>query len=254
MITTPHLGASTAEAQVGVALEVAEAVLSVLRGHLVPTVVNAPMIPPETLANLAPYMDLAERLGRMAIQLVRDTGGPGRVRIVYKGKPGHDDTRLLRAAVIKGMLELISEQRINWVNADLIAEYRHLQIIEERRPAGGPWNDTITVCLENGATCEIEGTIVRQRPHVVRIGDFWIDLELSGHILLCQNQDRPGMIGQVGTILGREEVNISFMQVGRDRPRGNALMAIGLDEPPPEHVVEEIASLPNINSALLVRV
>ncbi len=254
VITTPHLGASTAEAQVGVALEVAEAVLSVLRGDLVPTVVNAPMIPPETLAELAPYVDLAERLGRMAIQLVRDTGGPAQARIVYKGEPGQGDTRLLRAAVIKGMLELISEQRINWVNADLAAEQRHLHVIEERRPADGPWNDTITVCLENGSTCEVEGAIVRHRPHVVRIGDFWIDLELNGHILLCQNRDRPGMIGQVGTILGREGVNISFMQVGRDRPRGNALMAIGLDEPPPERVVAEIAALPNINSALLVRI
>ncbi len=254
VITTPHLGASTAEAQVGVALEVAEAVIAALEGRLPPTVVNAPMIPPETLAELAPYVDLAERLGRMAIQLARDTGGPSQVHIVYSGTIGRGDTRPLRAAVLKGLLEPVSEQRINWVNADLIAEQRHLEVVEEHRPAEGPWTNSITLRLTNGHVQEIEGTVVQGAPHVVRIGDFRIDLELNGYILICRNIDRPGMIGKVGTILGREGINISFMQVGRDRPRGHAVMALGLDEPPPEHVVAEIASLPDISFALLVRI
>lgn len=89
---------------------------------------------------------------------------------------------------------------------------------------------------------------------MIQIEEFWIDLELNGYILICHNEDRPGMIGRVGTILGREQVNISFMQVGRDQPRGHAVMAIGLDELPPSHVLDEIVALPDISSAQLIRI
>lgn len=252
VVTTPHLGASTTEAQVGVAVEVAEAVLAALRGELAPTTVNAAMVPPDALDELAPYVDLAERLARLAVQLVR--GAPGEVRAIYKGEPGRGDTRLLRAAIIKGLLEPITEQRINLVNADWVAEQRGLRLVEERHSSDGGRPSTITVQLANGDVQIVEGAIVRGAPHVIRIGDFWIDLELQGCILLCRNIDRPGMIGQVGTLLGREEINISFMQVGRDHPRGEAVMAIGLDEVPPDRLIEEIAALPDISGAQLVRI
>lgn len=253
VITTPHLGASTLEAQEGVSLEIAEAVLAALRGDVVANAVNAPMVPSETLTALVPYVTLAERLARMVIQL-----GPGpwnEVRVSYSGTPASaGDTRLLKAAVIKGLLEPISEQRINVVNAEIVAQQRGLHVIEEKRPALGHWPDSITVRLANGEGREVQGALVRGQPHVVRIDDFRIDLELNGCILLCRNQDRPGMIGQVGTLLGREQVNISFMQVGRDHPRGQAVMAIGLDEVPPEHLLDEIEAIPDISQALLVQI
>lgn len=254
VIVTPHLGASTVEAQEGVSLEIAEAVLAALRGELVATAVNAPMVSRETLASLAPYVDLAERLARLAVQL--GPAGPGEVRVTYSGDAaGTGDTRLLKAAVIKGLLEPITEQRINVVNAELIAQQRGLRIIEEKRPAAETWPDSITICLtNNGQRQEVQGAISRGQPRVVRINDFWIDLELNGCILVCQNQDRPGMIGQVGMLLGREQVNISFMQVGRDHPRGQAVMAIGLDDVPPAGLLEEIGAIPDISQALLVRI
>lgn len=252
VVTTPHLGASTTEAQVGVAVEVAEAVLMALRGELAPTTVNAAMVPPEALEELTPFVDLAERLARLAVQLVQ--GGPGKVRAIYRGDPAKSDTRLLRAAIIKGLLEPITEQRINLVNADWVAEQRALNIIEEQHASDGSRRSTIGLELNNGDVQSVEGAIVRGAPHVIRIGDFWIDLELEGCILLCRNIDRPGMIGQVGTILGRDEINISFMQVGRDHPRGEAVMAIGLDDVPPEGLIEEIVSLPDISGAQLVRI
>ncbi|HYN89053.1 MAG TPA: phosphoglycerate dehydrogenase, partial [Ardenticatenaceae bacterium] len=253
VIATPHLGASTVEAQEGVSLEVAEAVLAALRGEVVSSAVNAPMVPPETLASLAPYMDLAERLARLVVQL--SPAGPQEVRVTYSGDAaGTGDTRLLKAAVIKGLLEPISEQRVNAVNADLVAQQRGLCIIEEKRPAFENWPDSIIIRVTNGESHEVQGAISRGQPHVVRIDTLWIDLELNGCILLCHNQDRPGMIGQVGTVLGREQVNISFMQVGRDHPRGQAVMAIGLDEPPPKELLAEIEAIPDISQALLVRI
>jgi D-3-phosphoglycerate dehydrogenase len=252
VIVTPHLGASTVEAQEGVSLEIAEAVLGALRGEVVVSAVNAPLVAPETLKALTPYVDLAERLARLAMQL--DPHGLTEVRLTYRGLPGAGDTRLLKAAVIKGLLDSVSELRINMVNAELIAQQRGLRIIEEKHPEGETWPDSISVRVGNGQGHEVQGAISRGAPHLVRIDDLWIDLELNGYILLCRNRDRPGMIGQVGLLLGREQVNISFMQVGRDHPRGEAVMAIGLDDPLREGLLSEIEAIPDIKQALLVNI
>lgn len=253
VIVTPHLGASTTEAQQEVAREVAEAVLGSLRGEAVASAVNAPMIAPEVLEEMRPYIELAEKLARLAIQLVPT--GLSRVRVIYEGAPALPDTRPLKAAVIKGLLEPISEARINRVNAELVARERGLRITEVKRSeVSGPVHDTITLEVGNGELSRFQGAILRNSPHIIRIEDFWIDLELNGYILLCHNQDRPGMIGQVGTLLGREQVNIAFMQVGRDHPRGTAVMAIGLDDLPPEGLLEEITAIPDISSAQLIRI
>nr|WP_290667432.1 phosphoglycerate dehydrogenase [Ardenticatena sp.] len=251
IVTTPHLGASTTEAQIGVATEVARAVLMSLRGDLAPTTVNAPMVAPETLRELRPYVDLAERLARLAVQLVAH--GPSEVRIVYRGA-FDDDTRLLRAAVVKGLLEPIGEYHVNFVNADLLAQQRGLRIVEERHTATDGLSETIEVRLTNGDDHSVQGAVLRGTPRVIRIGDFWIDLELQGCMLLCRNQDRPGMIGKVGAILGEADVNISFMQVGRDQPRGQAVMAIGLDEEPSGEVLAKIQAIDGIEDVRLVEI
>ncbi len=253
VIVTPHLGASTSEAQMDVAREIAEAVLGALKGEPVGSAVNAPMIPPELLQALRPYMELAEKLAKLAVQF--EPGRLADVRVTYEGTPALPDTRPLKAAVIKGLLESISESRINLINAESAARERGLRVTEVKRAeSSGPVHDTITIELGNGELSRFQGVMLRGSPHVIRIQDFWIDLELNGYILVCQNQDRPGMIGQVGALLGQEQVNISFMQVGRDHPRGTAVMAIGLDELPPDGLVSEIASLPDITSARLIRI
>lgn len=253
VIVTPHLGASTTEAQLDVAREVAEAVLGALKGEPVASAVNAPMIAPELMAELRPYMELAEKLARLAVQVAPH--GLGNVRVIYEGRPALPDTRPLKAAVIKGLLEPISTARVNRVNADLVAKERGLRITEIRsEEPTGPVRDTITIEIGNEDPRRVQGAILRDEPHVIRIDNFWIDLELNGYILLCHNQDRPGMIGQVGTLLGREQVNISFMQVGRDHPRGIAVMAIGLDDLPPEGLLAHIVALPDITGAELIRI
>lgn len=249
VIVTPHLGASTREAQLDVAREVAEAVLGALKGEAVSSIVNAPMIAPELLTDMLPYMELAEKLARVAVQVA--PAGLDNVRIVYEGKPALPDTRPLKAAVIKGLLESISEARINRINAELVAKERGIRITEVKpEEAQGAVRDTISIEL---GSCRVQGAIVGGEPHLIRIQNFWIDLELNGYLLLCHNEDKPGTIGQVGMLLGREGINISFMQVGRNRPRASAVTAIGLDELPPKELVDEIATIPNITSAQLIQ-
>ena len=250
VITTPHLGASTTEAQLDVAREVTESVLGALRGETVGSTVNAPLVAPELMEALRPFMGLAESLARVAVQLA--PRGSDHLTVTYRGLPAKHDNRPLRAAIIKGLIEPISTARINLVNAELVAKARGLKITEIKEAAEEGRRDAITIRVGDDQATEVQGALLRGQPHIVRIGDYWIDLELRGHMLLCRNSDRPGMIGQVGTLLGTEQVNISFMQVGRDAPRGTAVMAIGLDELPPERLVHEIAALPDISEAHVI--
>jgi len=251
VIVTPHLGASTTEAQQDVAREVVEAVMGTLKGETVRSVVNAPMIAPELLADMSPYMGLAEKLARLAVQVA--PGGLDNVRIIYEGKPALPDTRPLKAAVIKGLLESTSTSRINRINAELVAKQRGLRITEvKREESQGAVRDTISIELGNWQLNRVQGAILRGSPHVIRIQNFTMDLELNGCVLICYNKDQPGTIGQVGTLLGQKSVNISFMQVGRIRPRGDSIMAIGLDDIPDKELVDEIETIPNITSSKLI--
>lgn len=245
VVVTPHLGGSTEEAQTGVALDIAEQVIAVLDGRLPQFAVNAPIVPPETLETLAPYFDLAERLGRFYTQIV--SGRIEQVRIVYAGELAQVDTTPIKAAVVKGLLESVIEDRVNLVNAHVIAQSRGLKFIEEKHAGAEPFANVITLEITaNGRERSIAGTIMRGIPHIVRVDEYWIDLVPEGYLLVCYNEDRPGMIGQVGTVLGRGDVNIAFMQVGRIVPRGRAMMVLGLDEPIPDPVLEEVLAIPGL--------
>lgn len=255
VVLTPHLGASTEEAQVEVAREVTRDVLDGLLGRPVRNAVNAPMFSPEMLEALVPYIDLAERLGRLAVQIAGRN--ISRIHITYGGRLTDHDMTPVKAAVIKGLLELISEERVNQVNANLVAQRRGLIVVEEKRPHLDveQFRNLITLRVGEGdAAREVSGTLRWGEPLLVRIDEYWINLVLRGYMLICTNLDRPGMIGQVGTMLGREDVNISFMQVGRDRPLGYAVMAIGLDDAPPEGLLDEIQNVEDIYSVQLVKV
>ncbi|GJN39000.1 hypothetical protein PR202_gb28090 [Eleusine coracana subsp. coracana] len=245
---TPHLGASTTEAQEGVAVEIAEAVIGALRGDLAATAVNAPMVPNEVLSELSPYVILAEKLGRLVVQVVSGGSGIKRVKVVYSSARDPDDldTRILRAMVIKGIIEPISSAFINIVNADYVAKQRGLQITEERIWLDGSPEvplDSIQVHLANveskfaGALSDagdirVEGKVNDGTPHLILVGSFNVDVSLEGNLLLCCQVDQPGIIGKVGSILGNMNVNVNFMSVGRTAPGKEAIMAIGVDEEP----------------------
>ncbi|KAA8541556.1 hypothetical protein F0562_022708 [Nyssa sinensis] len=259
---TPHLGASTKEAQEGVAVEIAEAVVGALRGELSATAVNAPMVPAEVLSELAPYVVLAEKLGRLGVQSVAGGSGIKSVKVVYRSArdPDNLDTRLVRAMITKGIIEPISNSFINLVNADFTAKQKGLRITEERVVVDSSPDypfDSIqlqisnveskfaSALLENG-NISIEGRVKDGIPHLTRVGSFSVDVSLEGNLILCCQVDQPGMIGRVGNILGEHNVNVSFMSVGRTVKRTKAIMAIGVDEEPDKDTLKKIGEVPAI--------
>ncbi|XP_038707319.1 D-3-phosphoglycerate dehydrogenase 1, chloroplastic-like, partial [Tripterygium wilfordii] len=266
---TPHLGASTIEAQEGVAIEIAEAVVGALKGELSSTAVNAPMVPAEVLTELKPFVILAEKLGRLAVQLVAGGSGVKTVKVTYASSRGPDDldTRVLRAMITKGLVEPISSIFVNLVNADFTAKQRGLRIAEERvLLEGSPENplESIKVQIANveskfesaiseSGDITLEGRVKDGVPHLTKIGSFQVDLSLEGSLILCRQVDQPGMIGKVGTILGSENVNVSFMSVGRIAPSKKAVMAIGVDDEPSKETLKKIGDISAIEEFVFLK-
>jgi D-3-phosphoglycerate dehydrogenase len=240
IVTTPHLGASTKEAQVLVGIDVAEGVLEALHGSTPRYAVNAPFIAPEAWNVLQPYIGLGRQLGSLCMQLVQE---PVReYELEYYGELAAVDTQPVRLAVLQGLLETTSDLRVTPVNAPLIARERGMRIIERSDP--DTENNYAGLLIMRAITAEgkrsFGGTVLRQEPHVVLTDDFWVDFVPGGPMLITYHQDRPGLIGQVGTLLGSADVNISGMHVGRQAPREQAMMVLRLDEPVPDEVMEQI--------------
>ena len=259
VICTPHLGASTREAQEEVAYEIAEAVLGALRGELTSSVVNAPMVAPEVLKALQPYVSLANGLGRAAVQLVESQGFTD-IFITYHSNRGDDlDSRLLRAMVVKGILEQTTESTVNIVNADLLAKARGLRIIETVVSSDSPAIlDRIDVALGSSASkfssakdeagrIAVAGTVKSgDLPFMTRIGTFDVDVALEGEILLVRQTDQPGIIAGVSSILASNNINVSYMTVSRVDKGTEAIMAIGVDEQPPAAVISAISDVKGV--------
>jgi D-3-phosphoglycerate dehydrogenase len=224
-VATPHIGASTIEAQVSVAFDVAEEVAAVLAGDLPRFAVNAPALPPEELAYLRPFAGLTERLAALHAQLFG--GRVSAVELDFEGELAEHDVNLLVASAIKGVLQPFTEERINAVNARLIAASRGIKLVERRSRAQGSYASLVTVRMQGH---EIAGTVLMGEPRAVRIDSFRVDLVPEGRFLVSRHEDRPGVVGRVGTILGEHDVNIASMQVGRDAPRGSAMMILAVDD------------------------
>ena len=264
IITTPHLGASTEEAQVGVATDVAEQIIAVLHGGFPRAAVNAPMILPETLKVLEPYMVLLQKMGRLFTQL--QPGPINKIELSYSGEIASYDLRPLQAALIKGMLESISDAHVNMINAQVLAKEWGLEITEQRSTTPTEFANLVTLRVPNtnGYTSSfagrpgsgdehigvLSGTVMHDEPRIVQVGRYWTEFLPVGYILFCRNLDQPGMIGRVGTILGRASINIRHMDVGpsvrRLRPNtqrnttDTALMIVSVDDPIPDPVLQEI--------------
>jgi D-3-phosphoglycerate dehydrogenase / 2-oxoglutarate reductase len=254
IIITPHLGASTAEAQERVALDVAEQIVDILSGRPARYAVNAPLLGAETLQVVGPYMAVAEALGSVATQLV--IGKLTSIEIDYYGEIAEHDVTPLRASVIRGLLRPISEENVNIVNASLVAQSRGWNIEERLRPSHEVFVSLIHVKVGTSeAEVTVGGTVEHGQPDIVILNGLDVDLipEPGGYLLVCDNEDRPGMIGKIGTMLGTLDINIRSMQVGRQEKRGRALMLIAVDEAPNDEQLEEIEAIDGIYNVRLVR-
>lgn len=252
-ILTPHLGAMTHEAQVSVAVDIAQEVITVLEGGQPRYAVNLPLILPETLAVLAPFVSVAEALGRLATQLV--DGQPRLIEMIYGGEISQYDTAPLTASVIRGLLSPVSEEQVNLVNASLVARSRGLHIREQKESQCENFTSLVTVVVKSSeGEKSLSGTVMGGEPHLAQVNGYWLDVPLGkGYLLFGEHLDRPGIIGTVGTLLGASDVNISFMQVGRHQPRGRAVMILGLDEPITEDLRQQLMAVPDLYSVKMAK-
>jgi len=249
IVVTPHLGASTVEAQAGAAIDVAEQVIAVLQGKPSKYTINAPHISPE----LMPFIRAALATGNLASQLME--GQVHSVHIKYSGEMTKYDCGPIKTAAISGFLQGGIEERINMVNANLIASQRGLKISEEKEETYSNYANLLTlqVTTDSGATT-ISSTIRDNTTHIVQINNFWIDIiPTGGYFLLCYHHDHPGLIGAIGNITGKANVNISAMHLSRLQLRGSALAILALDEALTEEQNQEVAALPEVYSAKTVK-
>ncbi len=238
-ILTPHLGASTAEAQVRVAEEAAAQVIDVLEGRPARYAVNAPLLTPETAQAIAPYLPLAELLGRFFAQFCRT--GVRTLTLEVAGELAAFDVTPLSAAMLRGLLETATTERVNLVNAGHLARARGITVVERKTPDAGAFSTLVTLSGEaDGRTTVVSGTIAAGEPRLTRLNDYWIDMAPSPTMLVTRHQDKPGTMGRIGLMLGEADVNISAMHLARSAPRADALMILALDDEVPAHVAAAI--------------
>ena len=252
LVVTPHLGASTQEAQSGAAVQVAEDVLRVLRGEFPRHAVNLPAIPSERWPWARPYVELARRLGRLFTELF----GPAalrRLEVVYQGELADaPETPALTAAALWGVLLPVLQEGVTLANAARLAAERGMEWVETKSRGGqGPGGPGVPAILLRAATAEgrvqsVGGAVSQGECRLVEINGYRINIEAPGYLLVSSHQDKPGIIGKVGTLLGQHQINIAYMQVGRDRPGGHAVMVVGVDSPVPEPVLNELRRIPDL--------
>jgi len=254
VVVTPHLGANTQEAQINVAVDVARQLVAFRDGELVEHAVNIPVGDRETMAEQRPYIALGELLGRFCVQLEHDN--VERVEVVVAGQVARRDPELIGRAVLKGLLERVTAQAVNLVNAHLVARERGLQVtVETDEDAASGYTNLVMVRTQAGAGRKIiAGTVFDGVPRIVRLKDLHVEFIPEGHILVLSYEDRPGMVGKIGSILGRNNVNIASMHVGRRTKRGRAIVVLLLDEEVPPEVMEEVEKAVEADFARLIHI
>lgn len=250
IITTPHLGASTVEAQELTGADVAEGVLVALEGGTPRYSVNAPFVAPEEWKVLEPYIRLGNEMGTLCRQLVHTPVGS--YEIEYCGELAAVETLPVRLAVLQGLLAGTTDQRVTPVNAPLIARDRGIQINEKTSAHADVegYSGLLQVRAQtSGGTRSFGGTVVRNEPYIVQNDNYWVSFTPGGPLLVTYHRDQPGVIGRVGTLLGGADINISGMYVGRQAPRERAMMVLTVDEVVPDNVLAEIRQQPGIDDA-----
>jgi D-3-phosphoglycerate dehydrogenase len=252
VVVTPHLGANTQEAQVNVSVDVARQLVAFRDGELLEHAVNIPVADRETLAEQRPFLQLAELLGRFCQQLEPDN--VEHVEVEAAGHMARWDPELVGRAVLMGLLERVTVQAVNLVNAHLIARERGLTVEVRTDPDASGYTNLVTVTTQaRSGRKVIAGTVFDGVPRIVRLRDLHVEFVPEGHILVLAYEDRPGMVGRIGSILGRHNVNIASMHVGRRTRRGRAIVVLLLDDDVPAEVLEEVGKSVEADFARVIR-
>lgn len=248
VVCTPHLGAASEEAQENVAIAVAEQVVDYLIYGTIRNAVNFPSVSADLLPKLQPYINLAERMGSFLSQSF--DGGINEIIVEYRGEVAELKLEPITIAVLKNILTPILEETVNFVNAPFIARERGIEVKEITSADAGDYHSMLTVKIragnkENSVTGILQG---KQYPRIIRVDNFAIEVVPEGEMLVLSNIDKPGVIGNIGTLLGKNNINIARMQFGREKPEGRAISVVSIDTPVSDEILSEIKKLPNVLS------
>lgn len=244
-VCTPHLGASTNEAQENVALQVAEQISEYLTKGSITNALNIASVSAEDAKKLNPYISLGEKLGKLAAQVV--DGGVSKVEIEYEGHAAELNTKLITNNILKGLLEAAVET-VNVINAPVVAQERDIKVSETKHERECDYSTLVTVNLTVGKDkTTIQGTLFNNEPRIVKVGDINLEAALNGNMLFVENEDKPGLIGGVGSILGTAKINIANFTLGRSRTKkGLALAFLEVDGEIPADIVKKVTALPGV--------
>ncbi len=248
VISTPHLGAATDEAQVNVAILIAQQIVDYFTNGTIRNAVNFPPLSPEIFSQIKPYLSLAESLGNFQAQTGH--GSIENVTLEYSGEVVELEVAPITAAALKGLLSPILEEEINFVNAPIIAKERGVKVIESKSSKDEGYTNLVTLKVKRAQKENlVAGTLFSKNdPRIVRVDNFRLEAIPKGHTLLLYSYDRPGVIGNIGTTLGNYEINIARMEFGREKKEGKSLIFMNTDDPVPEEVLKKLKALPNIIS------
>lgn len=252
VICTPHLGAATEEAQENVAIAIAEQVVDYLVNGVIRNAVNFPSVPADQVSRLKPYLTLAERMGSFASQVI--DGAVTEMTIEYRGEAASLNTAPVTIAALKGFLTPILEETVNFVNAPVIARERGIEVKETKSSDAGDYLSMIVLRVKaDGKESYLAGTLMgKMEPRIVKINKFPVEIVPEGTLLFMYNNDKPGVIGNIGSYLGQRNINIARMHFGRETAGGTAISVVSIDVPVTQAQLEEIKKMPNILSVKLV--
>ena len=253
VVATPHLGASTQEAQVNVAIEIAECVRDYLLGRGIHNAANYPNIDPEVYKILSPYINLAQKLGNFSSQLCK--GRSKVVSISYSGQISQHDTAPITMSLIKGFLTPILEESVNFVNARSLAEERGIKIEETKSSTEEEFVNLIAVKVttDTEIRCVWATLSPNRQPRIVKVDDFYVDILPEGNLVVMKNWDKPGIIGSVGTLLAEHNINVAAMNFGRKKPGGEAVSVYNVDSPISAELLEKIRQTKNVLKVKLIK-
>jgi len=251
LILTPHLGASTAEAQESVGIEIAQSIRAALLEGTIRNAVNMPNLDARTLAIIGPHLRFGEKLGQFLSQIA-----PKRVdnlNVNYSGKVNEVDTTAITRSILKGFLQMAGGTEVNEVNAPAFAESLGLKVTESRLSALGDYTDLLELsAFAEGKTVSVGGAFFGATPRIVSVNSRPVEARPHGVVLVLENTDRPGMVGRIGTLLGNHGVNIATMSLSRNQAGGTALTVLNLDTAPDEEVLAAIRASDDIHSAQVI--